>query len=192
MDLSTNRKRDRDTNEDTDNGHSSSMITNTSLLPDQVDNSPRRTRLSGISSPENTSTPATLDQEMAQVRKHAAQQNLQLEISTPTVALPGVDLSSVSNELRLEASLDGVRQLTRQAAGLSDNVPQPSHLDWDNSDLNMSQNLNMISPRPTPNIIDVDTTNNQVPQSMQLRLKPPITGASLMSMRVTSTKLIPH
>ena len=99
---------------------------------------------------------------MAQVRQHAALQNLQLETSTPIVASLGADLSSVSNELRLEASLDGVRLLTRQAVGFPDNAPKPGHLDWDNSDLNMTQNLNMIKPRPTPNIIDADT-NNQVP-----------------------------
>ena len=99
---------------------------------------------------------------MAQVCQHAALQNLQLETSTPIVASLGADLSSVSNELRLEASFDGVRLLTRQAVGFPDNAPQPGHLDWDNSDLNMTQNLNMISPRPTPNIIDADT-NNQVP-----------------------------
>ena len=161
MDLSLNRKRDRDSNEDTDNGHSSSMITNTSLLPDQSDNPPRRSRLSGISSHQNSPSDP-LEQEMAQVRQHAALQNLQLETSTPIVPALGADLSSVSNELRLEASLDGVRLLTRQAIGSPDNAPQPGHLDWDNSDLNMSQNLNMISPRPIPNIVD-DETNNQVP-----------------------------
>jgi hypothetical protein len=123
MDLSLNRKRDRDSNEDTDNGHSSSMITNTSLLPDQSDNPPRCTRLSGISSPQNSPPPATLQQEMAQVRQHAALQNLQHETSTPIVASLGADLSSVSNELRLVASLDGVRLLTRQAVGFPDNAP---------------------------------------------------------------------
>ena len=114
------------------------MITNTSLLPDLSDNPPRRSRLSGISSPQNSPPPDTLEQEMAQVRQHAALQNIQLETSTPFAASLGTDLSSVSNELRLEALLDGVRLLTRQAVGFPENSPQPGHLDWDNSDLNMS------------------------------------------------------
>ena len=164
MDLSLNRKRER--NDDPVEGHSSSMITNTSLLPDLSDNPPRRSRLSGISSPQNSPPPDTLEQEMAQVRQHAALQNIQLEASTPIDSTMGaVDLSTVSNEIRLEASLDGVRLLTRQAVGLPENSPQPGHLTWDNSDLNMSQNMALISPRPTPNIIDVDTNNPPIQTS---------------------------
>ena len=68
----------------------------------------------------------------------------------------GNDFSSASNDARLEASLGGIRQLTRQAIGFHDNSPQPGHMTWDNSNLNMPVNSVMTSPRPIPDILEED------------------------------------
>ena len=177
MDLSVNRKRDRDANEDeatesplAGRRHSISMLTNTSLLENEV-NPSRRTRLSGISSPDSASTPSRLEDEMNIIRSHATHQNIPLD-SNPEGASGGTDFSSASNEARLEASLGGIRQLTRQAVGFQDNAP--GHLTWDNNDLNISINNDMLSPRPTPNLLGEEEAapadkpdNDPLPESVK-------------------------
>ena len=117
-----------------------SLLTNTSIRP----------RLSEVASPELTSTPDRLiDQAMANIRETTARVASDLppvEESPQQSTSAYQDSSSASNIHRVQDVVDGIVNITRNVIHAPENSLS---MTWDNEGL---PTLQMISPRPVPNL----------------------------------------
>ena len=151
MDMSESRKRRHQSSSPEDPPRppgDGSLLTNTSINP-----AVRRTRLStNISSPEITSTPDQIDIQLTAIRGAAAAAipdlpNIPDEETVST--RPPADHSSSSNLARVNDMVAGVVQIARETVPT---IPSEQSMTWDNQDLSLSNNRQMSSPLPLPNI----------------------------------------
>ena len=154
MDTEENRKRSRSsTPEDVRGPGDGSLLTNTSIRPRISSDLP-------LDSPEASSTPNTpmrIQQQMNNIRQSARAANLST-IPSDDNTMVYDDNSTLSNIARVRDVVNGVVNLTNTVANI-----QPEHdaLQWDNDDLTMEQNLQVVSPLPRPNIPDTPNGSQQ-------------------------------
>ena len=123
-----------------------SLLTNTSIRQRMsTDLSP------DISTPDVTSTPDRVAIQMNSIRGAASQALLPVIPSEGESVLSDMDHSTESNISRVTNVVAGIVEMTRTVAH-SD--VEHEGLSWDNQDLNNLQPLQMVSPRPVPNIPD--------------------------------------
>ena len=154
MDTEENRKRSRSsTPEDVRGPGDGSLLTNTSIRPRISSDLPP-------DSPEATSTPNTpmrIEQQMNNIRQSVRTANLPT-IPSDDNSMTFDDSSTLSNMVRVRDLVNGVVNLTNTVANI-----QPEHdaPQWDNDDLGIEQNLQIVSPLPRPNIPDTPNSSQQ-------------------------------
>ena len=137
-----------------------SLLTNTSIRPRISSDIPDDVN----TTPGATSTPNRIALQMQNIRQNARAAILP-RIDSDDDSMQFNDSSTHSNIRRVRDVMNGVVNLANTVGNVN-----PDHLSmhWDNNDLNLSQNLQLVSPPPRPVFINPpppDTpqpTNNQV------------------------------
>ena len=181
MDMSENRKRAHGQLSG-DDEQSNSMITNTSLLPNEQTNPTRRHRLSTelATHPEATSTPSRIDQEMMNIRNNTDVPEIITLENDDHHPIP-TDHSTISNENRIDIAMTGIREIA------SGTIPPPASdnnqgMTWDNSGMDlpdMRQTLEVRSPLPVPNITE-EEDDEEIAIDRLLDLPTPVAADPLL------------
>ena len=182
MDMSENRKRVHGQLSGDDEQQSNSMITNTSLLPNEQTNPTRRHRLSTelATHPEATSTPSRIDQEMMNIRNNTDVPEIITLENDDHHPIP-TDHSTISNENRIDIAMTGIREIA------SGTIPPPASdnnqgMTWDNSGMDlpdMRQTLEVRSPLPVPNITE-EEDDEEIAIDRLLDLPSPVAADPLL------------
>ena len=182
MDMSENRKRVHGQLSGDDEQQSNSMITNTSLLPNEQTNPTRRHRLSTelATHPEATSTPSRIDQEMMNIRNNTDVPEIITLENDDHHPIP-TDHSTISNENRIDIAMTGIREIA------SGTIPPPASdnnqgMTWDNSGMDlpdMRQTLEVRSPLPVPNITE-EEDDEEIAIDRLLDLPTPVAADPLL------------
>ena len=159
METEENRKRSREsTPEDLRAPGDGSLLTNTSIRPRISSDAPNEVD----STPGATSTPNRIALQMQNIRQNARAAVLP-NIDSEDENMSFNDSSTHSNMRRVRDVISGVVNLANTVMNVN---PEHQGYHWDNNDLNVQQDLQMVSPLPRPTFVDpppppVHPTNNQ-------------------------------